>query len=137
MSSCWVIVVVVLLVAQCFVGPRATRARQTHPQILTNFARARARGASPHICEKEVREPTNTAKTMVWTMFLQQARKQKLKIRIAKKQKHRILRCFWPAGCQTSRSEKCLKHRCLQCFVFPPKTKQRYVRCFLTLGTPK
>ena len=37
-----------------------------------------------------------TAKTMVFTMFLQQARKQKLKIRIAKQQKHCILRCFWP-----------------------------------------
>ena len=70
-------------------------------------------------------------------MFLQQARKQKLKIRIAKRQKHCILRCFWPVGCQNSRSEKCLKHRCLQCFVLPPKTKQRYVRCFPTLNTPK
>ena len=70
-------------------------------------------------------------------MFLQQARKQKLKIRIAKKQKHCILPCFWPVGCENSRSEKCPKHRCLQCFVFPPKTKQRYVRCFPTLNTPK
>ena len=33
-----------------------------------------------------------------WTMFLQQASKQKLKIRIAKKQKHCILQCLWPAG---------------------------------------
>ena len=70
-------------------------------------------------------------------MFLQQARKQKLNIRIAKKPKHCILPCFWPVGCQNSRSEKCLKHRCVQCFVLPPKTKQRYVRCFPTLNTPK
>ena len=70
-------------------------------------------------------------------MFLQQTRKQKLKIRIAKKQKHCILRCFWPVGCENWRSEKCLKHRCLQCFVLPPKTKQRYVRRFPTLRTPK
>ena len=62
-------------------------------------------------------------------------RKQKVKIRIAKPQKHCILRCFWPVGCQNSRSEKCLKHRCLQCFLLPPKTKQRYVRCFPTLNT--
>ena len=60
--------------------------------------RARARGASPHTSAKEVREPTNTAKTMVWTMFLQQASKQKLKIRIAKKQEPCILQCLWPAG---------------------------------------
>ena len=54
---------------------------------------------------------------MVFTMFLQQARKQKLKIRIAKTQKHCILRCFWPVGCENSRSKKRLTHRCLQCFV--------------------
>ena len=63
-------------------------------------------------------------------MFLQQARKQKVKIRIAKQQKHCILRCFWPVGCQNSRSEKCLKHRCLQCFVLPPKTTQ----CFFSIS---
>ena len=60
-----------------------------------------------------------------------------MKIRIAKQQKHCILRCFWPVGCPNSRSEKCLKHRRLQCFVLPPKTKQRYVRCFPTLNSPK
>ena len=68
MSWCWVVVVVVVVVddddvvvvvvavARCFVG---THARQTRPKILTHLARARARGASPHICGKEVREPTN------------------------------------------------------------------------------
>ena len=111
------------------------RARQTHPQKLTQKARARARREPAHM--RKEREPTNSAKTMVFTMFLQQARKQKLKIRIAKQQKHCILRCFWSVGCENSCSEKRLKLRNLQCFSLPLKTKQRYVRCFPSLATPK
>ena len=71
------------------------RARRTHPQKLTQKARARARGAEQQQTTGKNGSP-QTAKTMVFTMFLQQARKQKLKIRIAKQQKHCILRCFWP-----------------------------------------
>ena len=126
------VVVVVVVVA------RRARARQTHPEKLTQTARARtcARGASPHICGKNV-SPQTQPKPWVFTMFLQQARKQKLKIRIAKQQKHCILRCFWPVGCENSRSEKYLKHRNLQCFSLPLKTKQRYLRCFPSLANPK
>ena len=113
------------------------RARQTHPQKLTQTARARARARREPAHMRKEREPTNSAKTMVFTMFLQQARKQKLKIRIAKQQKHCILRCFWLVGCVHLRSEKCLKHRNLQCFSLPLKTKQRYLRCFPSLATPK
>ena len=73
------------------------RARRTHPQKLTQKARARARarGAEQQQTTGKNGSP-QTAKTMVFTMFLQQARKQKLKIRIVKQQKHCILRCFWP-----------------------------------------
>ena len=62
---------------------RCSRARQTRPQILTHLARARARARREPAHMLKEREPTNSAKTMVFTMFLQQAVKQKLKIRIA------------------------------------------------------
>ena len=86
---------------------------------------------------RKEREPTNSAKTMVFTMFLQQARKQKLKIRIAKQQKHCILPCFWLVGCVHSRSEKCLKHRNLQCFSLPLKTKTTLFTMFSFSRNPK
>ena len=70
-SWCWVVVVVVVdvdvvvvvVVARCFVDTHARRARARAKHAPKNGliwrARARARGASPHICGKEVREPTN------------------------------------------------------------------------------
>ena len=55
-----VVVVVVVAVARCFVGAHARRARARAPNKPPNpdsfGARARAR---PHICGKDVREPTN------------------------------------------------------------------------------
>ena len=88
-SSCWVavagfwwVLVVVVVVVCCLlfvvccllfvVVARRARARQTHPQKLTQTARARARREPAHM--RKEREPTNSAKTMVFTMFLQQAR---------------------------------------------------------------
>ena len=56
-----VVVVVVAAVARCFVGTHARRARARAPNKPPNpdsFG-ARARGAHPHICGKDVREPTN------------------------------------------------------------------------------
>ena len=65
-SWCWVVVVVVVVVAvdRCFVGTHARRARARAPNKPPNpdsfgARRARARGAHPHICGKDVREPTN------------------------------------------------------------------------------
>ena len=58
-------------------------------------------------------------------------------IRMAKIQKHCILRCFFPFRCENFCFEKRSKHRNLQCFLLPPKTKQRYLRCFPPLATPK
>ena len=87
--------------------------------------------------------PQNEAETMVFTMFLQQRKRRfwrmsetKSSIRMAKIQKRCILRCFWPVGCENFCFEKRSKHRNLQCFLLPPKTKQRYLRCFPSLATP-
>ena len=130
MSWCWVVVVVVVVVV---VGTHVRRARARAPNKPPNPDSFGARTYA----ERMFGSPQTKPKPWYLRCFCSKRRKQKLKIRIAKKQKHCILRCFWPVGCQNSRSEKCLKHRCLQCFVLPPKTKQRYVRCFPTLNTPK
>ena len=66
-----------------------------------------------------------------------ECRKTKSNIRMAKIQKRCILRCFFPFRCENFCFEKRLKHRNLQCFLLPPKTKQRYLRCFPSLATPK
>ena len=59
-SWCWVVVVVVVAaaVARCFVDTHARRARARAKHAPKNGLIWRAR-ASPHICGKEVREPTN------------------------------------------------------------------------------
>ena len=134
------VVVVVVAVARCFVGTHArrvrARARQTRPQILTHLARARARGARPHIYGREVREPTNEPKNHgIYDVFAA-SEKIKLKIMIAKKTKTLYFTMFLARRVPKLAFRKALKHRCLQCFGPPPKRK-RYVRCFLTLGTPK
>ena len=64
-------------------------------------------------------------------------RKTKISIRMAKIQKRCILRCFFPFRCENFCFEKRSKHRNLQCFLLPPMTKQRYLRCFPSLATPK
>ena len=56
---------------------------------------------------------------------------------MAKIQKCCILWCFFPFRCENFCFEKRSKHRNLQCFLLPPKTKQRYLRCFPSLATPK
>ena len=122
-----VVVVVVVAVARCFVGTHARCDKPPNPDSFAARARTYAEGLSG----------AHKLKTMVFTMFLQQARKQKLKIRIVKRQKHCILRCFWPVGCQNSRSEKCLKHRCLQCFILLPKTKTTLCAIFSYSQYPK
>ena len=66
-----------------------------------------------------------------------ECRKTQINIRMAKIQKHCILRCFFPFRCENFCFEKRSKHRNLQCFLLPPKTKQRYLRCFPPLATPK
>ena len=66
-----------------------------------------------------------------------ECRKTKINIRMAKIQKRCILRCFFPFRCENFCFEKRSKHRNLQCFLLPPKTKQRYLRCFPSLATPK
>ena len=66
-----------------------------------------------------------------------ECRKTKSNIRMAKIQKRCILRCFFPFRCENFCFEKRSKHRNLQCFLLPPKTKQRYLRCFPSLATPK
>ena len=134
---CLLLLLLFLLLLLLLLCAARARAPNTSPKTDSNGARAHARVRREPAHTRKEREPTNSAKTMVFTMFLQQARKQKLKIRIVKQQKHCILRCFWPVGCVDSRSEKCLKHRNLQCFSLPLKTKQRYLRCFSALATPK
>ena len=64
-------------------------------------------------------------------MFLENAGKHKLTEEWQKIQKHCILRCFFPFRCENFCFEKRSKHRNLQCFLLPPKTKQHYLRCFL------
>ena len=86
------VVVVVVVVAR---RARARLLSQLLGVCLTDSKGARARGAEQRQTTGKNGSP-QTAKTMVFTMFLRQARKQKLKIRIAKQQKHCILRCFWP-----------------------------------------
>ena len=66
-----------------------------------------------------------------------ECRKTKINIRMAKIQKRCILRCFFPFRCENFCFEKRSKHRNLPCFLLPPKTKQRYLRCFPSLATPK
>ena len=66
-----------------------------------------------------------------------ECRKTKINIRTAKIQKRCILRCFFPFRCENFCFEKRSKHRNLQCFLLPPKTKQRYLRCFPPLATLK
>ena len=87
-----VVVVVVVVVAR---RARARLLSQLNTPPITDSKGARARGAEQQQTTGKNGSP-QTAKTMVFTVFLQQARKQKLKIRIAKQQKHCILRCFWP-----------------------------------------
>ena len=90
-----VVVVAVVVVVVVVVDVVARRARAPNTPLKTDSKGARARGAEQQQTTGKNGSP-QTAKTMVFTMFLQQARKQKLKIRIAKQQKHCILRCFWP-----------------------------------------
>ena len=66
-----------------------------------------------------------------------ECRKTKSNIRMAKIQKRCILRCFFPFRCENFCFEKRSKHRNLQYFLLPPKTKHRYLRCFPSLATPK
>ena len=66
-----------------------------------------------------------------------ECRKTKSNIRMAKIQKRCILRCFFSFRCEKFCFEKRSKHRNLQCFLLPPKTKQRYLRCFPSLASPK
>ena len=118
---------------------RAARARAPNTPANTDSfgARARARGARPHIYGREVREPTNEPKNHgIYDVFAA-SEKIKLKIRIAKKTKTLYFTMFLARRVPKLAFRKALKHRCLQCFGPPPKRKQRYVRCFLTLGTPK
>ena len=111
------VVVVAVAVVCCCCAPRA-RARQTRPQILTHLARAaRARTYAERTGAYNLSQNHG-----IYDVFAASV-KQKLKIRIAKQQKHCILRCFWPVGCENLRLEKCLKHRNLQCFSLLLKTK--------------
>ena len=66
-----------------------------------------------------------------------ECRKTKITIRMAKIQNRCILRCFFTFRYENFCFEKRSKHRNLQCFLLPPKTKQRYLRCFPSLATPK
>ena len=66
-----------------------------------------------------------------------ECRKTQINIRMAKIQECCILRCFFPFRCENFCFEKRSKHRNLQCFLLPPKTKQRYLRCFPSLAAPK
>ena len=133
-----VVVVVAVAVARCFVGTHARRARAPNTPANTDSFGARARGgARPHIYGREVREPTNEPKNHgIYDVFAA-SEKIKLKIRIAKKTKTLYFTMFLARRVPKLAFRKALKHRCLQCFGPPPKRKQRYVRCFLTLGTPK
>ena len=117
-------------------APRA-RARAKHARKYWLIWRARASGARPHIYGREVREPTNEPKNHgIYDVFAA-SEKIKLKIRIAKKTKTLYFTMFLARRVPKLAFRKALKHRCLQCFGPPPKRKQRYVRCFLILGTPK
>ena len=145
----WLLLLLLLLLLLSLLRAARERARQrqTRPQKLTHLARARARGASPHICEKKGAHKLSQNHG-IYDVFAASERENKnLKIRIAC-----ILRCFVPVrtvGCESSRAEKCLKHRNLQCFLLPSKDKtslftmfsfscnpkiepkHRYLRCFI------
>ena len=119
------------------------RARQTRPQILTHLARARAARARTY-AERRFGSPQTKRKQWYLRCFCNsekgvfgECRKTKINIRMAKIQKRSILRCFFPFRCENFCFEKRSKHRNLQCFLLPPKTKQRYLRCFPSLATPK
>ena len=66
-----------------------------------------------------------------------ECRKTKSNITMANIQKRCFFRCFFPFRCENFCFEKRSKHRNLQCFLLPPETKQRYLRCFPSLATPK
>ena len=108
---------------------RAARARAKHARKYWLIWRTYTEGrfGSPQ---------TNQKNHGIYDVFAA-SEKIKLKIRIAKKTKTLYFTMFLARRVPKLAFRKALKHRCLQCFGPPPKRKQRYVRCFLTLGTPK
>ena len=77
---------------------------------------------------------------MVFTLFFQHV-KNKIYHKRNEHAKHPWYSVFFPLQVQKLKFNVCikkrLKHCNLQCFRLLPRTKQRYVRCFLTLGAPK
>ena len=116
---------------------------------VTRHARARApnKPPNPDSFRARARAPAHMRKGCSGAHKLSQnhgiydvfaaSEKTKIEDKDSEKTKTLYFTMFLACRVQNSRSEKCLKHRCLQCFVLPPKTKQRYVRCFPTLNTPK
>ena len=71
-----VVVVVAVAVARCFVGTHARRARAPNTPANTDSFGARARAARARTyTEGRFGSPQTNQKTMVFTMFLQQARR--------------------------------------------------------------
>ena len=66
-----------------------------------------------------------------------ECRKTKINIRMAKRQKRCILRCFFPFRCENFCFEKRSKHRNLQCFLLPTKDKTTLFTMFSSFRNPK
>ena len=77
---------------------------------------------------------------MVFTLFFQHAQ-NKIYHKRNEHAKHQWYSVIFPLQVQKLKFNVCiekrLKHCNLQCFWLLPRTKQRYLRCFLTLGAPK
>ena len=77
---------------------------------------------------------------MVFTLFFQHA-KNKIYHKRNEHAKHPWYSVIFPLQVPKLKFNVCikkrLKHCNLQCFRLRPRTKQRHLRCFLTLGAPK